>query len=239
MNLSEVRSLFVERSGRQDLVTATGADNGANFFIQSGQKFLDRLVEMDKSWARKFYEASSGDYYVILENCRAIKRVWFSNSDGRIPLEKVSLEEFRNAYSDPPDVIDSGTPSYYTPISLRTSPDDSHVIIDWVYGSKLTDTATQDFTYNGILFTPPTDEDGLVEVFGLFYHAKLENDSDENFWSVVHPEVLLLGALYQLEVSYRNTEGAKDWLNAIMLHLDGLEKDWVEQDIAEVDQMEG
>ena len=239
MNLGEIRSLFIERSGREDLQTSEGADNGANFFIQSGQRFIDRLVEMDKSWARKFYEASAGDCYVIFENCRSVKRVWFSNSGGRTQLEKLTLEEFRNAYSDSPDAIDSGTPLYYIPTPLRTSPDNLQVIIDWVYGSKLTDTATQDFTYNGIIFTPPTDRDGLVEVLGLFYQSELENDNDENFWSVVHPEILLFGALYQLELSYRNTEGAKDWLNAIMLHLDGLEKDWIEQTVAETDQMEG
>ena len=49
MNLGEIRAAFVKRSGRFDLVVAgatpseEGADSGADFYINSGQRFLDRL----------------------------------------------------------------------------------------------------------------------------------------------------------------------------------------------------
>ena len=240
MSLLEIRNLFIERSGREDLhIPATGADNGADFFIQSGQKTIERLLQIDKSWGRKFATMSAGDYYVILKGCRAIKRAWISNSSGRSDLEKLTIDEFRELYSDAPDEITPGSSKYYTPISLRTYPDDTNVIIDYLYDNKLTDTETEDYAYKGVLITPPPSENSLVEIFGLFYSPKLENDSDTNFWSELHPEILLLGALYQLEVSYRNTSGAADWMNALMLELEGMEKDWVEEEIANVTQIVG
>ena len=165
--------------------------------------------------------------------------MWISNADGRTQLEKLSLEEFRGLYSDPPNEITQGDTLYWVPISLRTYPDDSHVIIDNLYGSELTDLATQDYEYMGVIIAPPPDKASLLEVFGLFRSPTLSNDSDENYWSVMHPDILILAALYHLEVSYRNSEGAKDWMNSLMLELQGVEKDWVEEDIAEVTQMTG
>ena len=240
MTLLEIRNLFIERSGREDLHDpATGNDNGANFFIQAGQRTLERLTEVNKSWARKFADVPIGGYYAIFKGCRAIKRVWISDSSGRRKLEKLSIEEFRDLYSDSPDKVSVGTTLYYAPTPLRTYPDDVNVVIDYLYGNKLTDSATEDYEYKGVIIAPPPDKASLLEVFGLFRSPTLENDNDENFWSVVHPEILLMAALYQLEVSYRNTEGAKDWMNPLMLELSNIEKDWVEESIAEVTQMEG
>ena len=240
MTLLAVRNLFIERSGREDLHDpTTGADGGADFFIQSGQKTIERLLQIDKSWGRKFADISAGGYYAILEGCRAIKRAWISNVDGRISLEKLTIDEFRELYSDAPNKIDSGTPVYYTPVSLRTYPNDTHVVIDYLYDNKLVDTETEDYSYKGIIISPPPDKDSLLEIFGLFYSPKLSLDADKNFWSEMHPEILLLGALYQLELSYRNTAGAQDWLNALMLELGEMEKDWVEEDIANVTQIVG
>jgi len=42
-----------------------------------------------------------------------------------------------------------------------------------------------------------------------------------------------------MEVFYRNTEGAKDWLGALDLDLMDLDKLRVDQESAEVTQMEG
>lgn len=240
MTLTEIRALFEDRSGRSDLVTSLGANNGADFFIQSGQRTLDRLLEVDKSWARKYATLAIGDYYAIFKGCRAVKEVWLSTSEGRVRLEKLSQTEMRLLnYEDAPDEVTSGDTIRYCLISLRTYPDDDKVNIDYLYDHQLEDDATEDYEYKGIIISPPTDVAAELEVFGLFYQPKLEEDADKNYWSVNHPEILLMAALYQLEVSYRNTEGAKDWMNAIRLELDGLEKDLIEEEIADVTQIEG
>ena len=86
---------------------------------------------------------------------------------------------------------------------------------------------------------PPTDEEIIVEVQGLWYSNPLSSDTDKNYWSVNHPEALFAAASYKLEVSYRNTEGAKDWLAAIDMQLGELGKDFVEQQASGVTQMKG
>ena len=119
MNLGTVRTKFIELSGRDDLENAYTTDNGANFFINGGQKFLDK----------------------------------------RFGHEQVQLE--------------------------------------------------------------------------------MSSDSDTTWWTLEAPETLITAALYMLERSYRNTEGAKDWLGGIDMDLDGLERDVIDEEIMGVDQMEG
>jgi len=119
VDLSEVRAKFIELSGRDDLVNANDSDNGANYFINAGQKFLDR----------------------------------------RFGHEETSLE--------------------------------------------------------------------------------MSADADETWWTLEAPETLITAALYMLERSYRNSEGAKDWLVGIERDLQGLESDVISEEIMGVDQMEG
>ena len=237
MNLGELRKLFVERSGGSDLVNSDNSDNGANFFIQSGQRTLDRMLEIDKSWARSFKTLVSGDYYAMFKGCRAVKGVWISTSESRVKLEKISLEEMRDLYTKGPDEVETGSTLYYSIISLRTFPNDDNVIVDYLQGSKLIDTTTSDFEYTGIIFLPPPSGDAQLEVFGLFRNTLLENDSDENYWTMENPDILLIATLYRLEVDYRNTEGANDWMRALQFEVENLDKDWVESDIAEVSQI--
>ncbi len=71
------------------------------------------------------------------------------------------------------------------------------------------------------------------------YQPKLVNDDDKNFWSERHPFILVMAAMRQVEVSYRNTEGQKDWEAAIRGELFGQELDWADQESQEVSQMEG
>jgi len=57
MNLLEIRTEFIKQSGRYDLVTdaTSWADNGANFYINSGQDYLDvKGVKVPESEGRLF-----------------------------------------------------------------------------------------------------------------------------------------------------------------------------------------
>ena len=49
MNLLQIRQKFRTLSGRHDLVESDGSDNGADFYINAGQRHLDRLDETQKS----------------------------------------------------------------------------------------------------------------------------------------------------------------------------------------------
>lgn len=242
MSLVEVREQFAKISGRYDLVvdTTDWADNGADFYINAGQLYLDRIETIKKSYSRVFEEVTSGDWYVLFQLCRAIKEVWISNSDGeKWKLEKKDFDVLRAAYAEDPADLDSGDPLYYAPIFIRSTPETSNeVTIDYFGATEYTE-SNDHYEYNGLVFLPPTDGTMTIEVHGLFYHPKLTSDSDTNYWTEVHPAELVMAACRTLEVMNRNTEGVKDWTAAIKAELFGLGLDLIEEESAEADEMEG
>lgn len=100
--------------------------------------------------------------------------------------------------------------------------------------------AVSHMAYNGILLMPPVDVSNKysLEIRGLFYTDTLVNATDATFWTEVHPGLLTKAAAYELEVDYRNTEGMNDWMAAIRLEIDGIDKDIVEEEIAGITEME-
>lgn len=240
MNLGEVRAAFKTRSGRYDLVAADGSDNGADFYINAGQKLLDRLSDVRKGYAKHYDTIESGDWYLIFQHCRAVQTVFMSDDDARWELGKLDEEDIMvNYLTEKISELDTGAPDYFAPALLRESTDGADVVISKIGDTEYSEAGITHFEYNGIIWTPPSDGDYTVEVRGLFYSPELSADADESYWSVAEPMALLMAALQRLEVSYRNTEGANDWLNAIKLELDGISKDAVEEESALINQMEG
>ena len=54
MNLIEIRTMFRDISGRYDLVNTDLSDNGADIYIQQGQKSLERRTNYTPSTATVF-----------------------------------------------------------------------------------------------------------------------------------------------------------------------------------------
>jgi len=102
MNLLQLRLQFRSISGRFDLVEEDGTDIGANFYINAGQRHLDRMDETQKSWgvAHRFCEVN---YYSAQFNwCRAVKEVWAATTVARWQLEKKSLQDLIASYLTTP-----------------------------------------------------------------------------------------------------------------------------------------
>ena len=243
MNLKELRTQFVKRNGRYDLVVdnVDWADNGANFYINSGQRYIDRLDTVKRSTGKTFRPLSAGGYYVTFPFCRAIQEAWALSSTAQTKLTKIDFQELREYYSAPVSSIGRGLPSFYFPAGIRLVPEadrlpieDLDAILIWAHV-----TIDPSYNYNSIMLFPPSDGSYTIEVDGLFYQPELLADTDTNFWSEVHPEILLMAANRQLEIDYRNSTGVKDWDMAIQTEILGLGKDLVEEHIAEVNQMEG
>ena len=242
MNLLQIRRKFVEISGRYDLIvdTTDWADNGADFFINAGQRFLDRLEDLPKMLGRVFRMASNGDYGITFQECRSIKEVWVADTTDRWELEKVSMRKFRrDCFNEPISSIQTGEPYVYTPAMLRIVPDritaDNLELIVGYADVMLGDNAT----YRGIVWMPPADGDYQVEVVGHFYSPELESDLHTSFWSEVHPMALIQGAMAMLEMSYRNTQGFNDAVRAINALVTSVGFDAVEEEISSVVRMEG
>jgi len=242
MTLLSTRTQFVKLSGRYDLVadTVSWANNGADFFIKAGQKWLDRRGDIYKAKGRAYQSITSGTWYAILQNCRSIEEVWISNSDReKWQLTKYDLSDIRETYNEDPALIDNGDPLYYAPVSVRVMPEVSSQLTIDEFGATTYTSASDHYGYNGLIFMPPADGTYTLEIHGLFEQSQLSNDSDTNFWTEQHEFVLVLAALRALEISYRNTAGVNDWEEAINRELFDISLDYANELSSEITQMEG
>jgi len=241
MSLLEIRNNFIRKSGRYDLGTIDGEDNGANWYINAGQRMLDRRMTNDDLYAKRLGELEVGQYIKIFPQAKLIKDVWLINeSDGAIiTLERREYSQIRDFYAKSFSSIDSGTPEYWCRAFVKLDQslkiDDVPFAIDSM-GEYVIDGTTG---ANGIIITPPTDAAYRIDILGKFYNVNLTKDRDKNIWTESYPNVLLYAALYQLEVTHRNSTGAADWLAAIDNELIGIDMDSVELDTSHIDKMEG
>jgi len=240
MNLLELRRKFRDLSGRFDLVNEDGSDNGANFFINEGRKFLDRLDETQKSWASCFRFINVGGFSAQFPYCRAIKEVWVASTTERWQLVKISLQDLIASYmADLPGERTTGTPAYYSPALTRYSPANADLADLESFLGWVDIPSGPSHEYNSILINVPTDTKIVADIKGLFYSAELSNDNDSNHWSVNNPSLLVMAAMRFTEVFNRNRQGVNDWDTAIAVEMKQLGMDLVEEIISEVDQMEG
>lgn len=238
MNLLQIRTKFIELSGRYDLVVDTTdyVDNGANFYITAGQEFLDRRsnVWKKKSWI--FESIAAGVWYVKFQRCRVMESVFVNSATGRSKLVKKDLLWLYEEFSEPITDASNSTPLYFAPAILRTEDSTDKDVL----GSFFNYIVASDDPYRGMVILPPPDEAVVVSILGQFYSAELSDDTDENFWSIMHSSLLILASLYQLEVlGHRNTQGSKDYLEAIDIALIDIDKDIAGEESNDVDQLDG
>jgi len=246
MNLKEIRTWFVQESGRYDLIVdqTTWADKGADKYINAGQALLDRLQTTPKTMGRHFQVVEAGTYAITFTRCRVIKQVWVvptveSVDYSRTKLTKKKLTWIRSEYPNMNNLT-NGTPLYYAPAVIRAAPEpvDAGSLID-APANYMDVTGDDTGVYSGILFMPPVDQQYMIEVWAYFEANRMSVDTDYSYWSVNYPELLVMASQAELELFSRNTEGAKDWMNAINLTCKGIDFDFVEEVIASVNQMEG
>ena len=251
MNFGEIRTKFVDLSGRFDLAgsmaSAPYTDGGADFFIQAGQRYLDNHQLNPKSLLRFQEDIAVDGYLVEFKDVLAIKEVWYTTDDSRKSLEKVSIGWLRENYDYPYTTTTSGTPKYYAINTIGLAGQQ-----DALTTSNYTDTFTREYQdihfsgeassthqhYRGIILMAPSDKAATITILGQFKAKELSANGDTNFWSVHYPDLLIQAANYSLESFYRNTEGAKDWRNVMTDTLEGIDYNLVEEDISGINQME-
>jgi hypothetical protein len=240
MNLLQIRTKFRELSGRFDLVSDTYADTGADFFINEGSKYLDRKNENQKSWGICYRFMNTGFWFVTFPYCRAIKEVWAATTSERWQLEKKRIQDLMEGYlTSLPSARSTGAPTYYAPCITRYIPENLTALNFESFVGWVDIPSGNAHEFNSILVDVPTSEKLTIQIHGLFYSMELVNDTDENYWSAVHPLLLIEAAMRQTEVVNRNTQGVNDWDNAISITTRDLGFDLVEELIAEIDEMEG
>lgn len=259
MNLLQIRQNFVKISGRYDLVvdTATWADNGADFMINAAVDWLDRKTLVSKSYASHLTYIDAGTLIVPIPFCRAIKEVWITTSEGRWQLEKKDLQWIMAEYLyELPNERSNGTPLYYAPTVTRYIPEDQKpnvlttaapttflttvapatevpTLAEW-----LTTITVEDGRYNAVIMNVPVDEYALIDIRGLFYSIELEDNTDTNFWTEVHPMILVKAACRESYVLSGNSPMLKSTEEELIKECHELGMDLVDQVIAEIDQIE-
>lgn len=250
MNLLEFRQFFRGESGRYDMVNSSGVDiKNTNTIINAAQKYLDRLADLPQMKARRFIDISAGDWLITFTKSRSILEAWCIGPIGdddatRLPLTVSRQQELRGidkktleqAYVNLPSQIDQGRPTYYTPADIRLTTDDGTTGGIGGFADVLADGYQ---TYNGVVLMPPSDNNYTIEIFGNFYSDPLTTDTDKSFWSEQHPMILHMAVMRQLEIIHRNSEGRRDWEEAIMSEVSTLDMDGVAQDAVGSLKMEG
>jgi len=242
MDYVDIRKKFAELSGRWDLLTSTYEDAGADFLLNAGQKYLDRLLSDGKMNATYPVIVSAGTSIVKSVGIRAIKEVWAGNVDGKFQLIPDTLQKLKTEYSEGFSSVVQGVPIYYAPALLRPYPDTLASTTGMYNVSDLllynAAAPAQHFNYNGIVIMPPPDGTYTIEIVGLFYSptlsATLANavwTQTKSFWTEVHPEVLLEAAIYKLHGLYNNTGGAADYKALTTEDVLGIDLDFVEEQL--------
>ncbi|MBW8034152.1 MAG: hypothetical protein FVQ79_00340 [Planctomycetes bacterium] len=230
MNLQEVRLWFVQESGRYDLVVSPSAvtDNGADKYVNAGQRMLDRMMEFPKDEGEFSFTIATSAISTSISNVMSVRAVSvFDTSDKTIRyLERRSMREMRELYGGEVGALDNVTPG-----EPRT----------WSLGWLRTNLASNSSAIVGatkkLVTMPPADRSYTIKVAGLFNTAVLSTNTSVSFWSDQHPDVLVLAALYRLEVGYRNFEGSRALLDNIIKEIELIDSETVEQSIVEKDQL--
>jgi hypothetical protein len=248
MALIDIRTKFIQLSGRFDLVVSPitfTPDNGADFFIKAGQRLLDNLQDTKFFWYKKNLTAGQG--VIDVPYLRVVKEVWLANAEGRSQLEKKSLGWIRENYGEPFSAQDRGTPIYWAQgvnqLSIaQEALTTANYTTEFTYGADdliFSDELSGGHHYTSLLLAPVSNVTSTLEVLGKFFGSLLTADTSKSFWTEQYPEVLVRAALYQLEVFYRNTEGAKDWRTAIEEDIMGIDHNLVDEQITGLTQLDG
>lgn len=252
MSLIAVRERFARESGHHELVddfaAGTYTDNGADFFINAGQRMLDRKASFLKSYSWYKKDATVGTYKLAFQYCTAVKEVWMmATGEARFELTIKDLNWIRANYGESYSTQAQGTPAYYAPISIGLSPEQEALTAVGgasPYTAQFTNDAEEitfgnHFAYNGILWMPPTDKTYTVSILGRFNSKTLATDTDVTWWTESHPDLLVLAAMWALEGFYRNTEGQRDYMTMISDAIGDLDRDVVEYEVQHINEMEG
>lgn len=222
MTLKEFRKLFVNTTGRYDLVedTESYADAGADFYIKAGIRYLDSSFSVghEDPKYRLDLEKDKSDY--SLPGVLSVKEVAVVTPDsGQVMLTKLENWEIDQLLQD---ADGSGIPCNYSVSSDIRNP--------------LLGNSEQTYQEPVLKVYPAPNADMTLFLSGRFA-SPLSDDSQTCFWFNVYPDLAVSAGQYKIEVHHRNTQGANDHLRAIQLMMREIEHDLIESEMGDLNQM--
>ena len=225
MNLRQVRELFIERSGRADLgspvshldtgfsiasftPTASrdvGFTQGADFFINEAQKFLDDRYEQPELKSCLVSTLEGGENTLVFPNrFRYITQVLWN--------EKLL---YQRAFDLRMLTVATDEPAFWSFAPMHCIVDKKKIAAKEPKSWFGADFLKNEATCRSIILSPKPQDTGQVFIMGMAFSEPLEKDGDVSVWSTKYPDILITAALWKLELSYRNTEGANDYYKAM------------------------
>lgn len=237
MTLAEVRELFKKASGRYDLCTEAALAGVVNcdVYIRAGQMFLDERYDIEATLGWHLVDLAVGTKTFLVRDLRIPEKGTCRDSNGELTdsFEYKPFDEMLALYPDLPEEIDSGTPTYWTWFPSRLAPNLRALTAEtyttqFTQGVDFVDFSNPD--RDKLIWVAPTpDEVCTIGIYGRFFSKLLTADADQNFWTLRHPDVLVLSALMKLEaLNYRNAAGAAAAEQAIERALFGTQTDLAE-----------
>lgn len=234
MTLTALRKLFVQHSGRYDLVTdpESYADNGANELIRGGLRFLCGYVYCPTEARRVELALAANTVSKLVPYARAIRSVAIADSDadgGWTTLIKIDAVRLANEYKNAEATEE---PYHWAVRGAETTETDTY---DWRYLDYFDPplSYTSDLT---VFVGPPPSQEITLGIEGLFEETLLEEQS-QCWWSIKHPLLVVTAAMMWAEVFNRNREGVRSFLEQIDVLSLPIARDQIEQDASENTQM--
>ena len=252
MPLSDVREQFMKLSGRYDLVNTDDSDNGANWFINKGQRWLD-LHKLSPPVSHRFMQnLSANAFALVVPDCRVIEEVWINDDENKVLLEQKTLKWIKQEWGNVTSSIDTGAPGYWAHAKPRTRITTGFTYtLPFTFGGSVADYNSlgtfldiifdegDNLTKGGIVIAPPPSEEVTIDVIGQFFSPTLSEDADESWWTENYDDILVLAALRKLEIFYRNMQGARDYEVAINTELEQLDFSEVEKETTNITEIAG
>ena len=235
MDLAAITVKAVALTGRYDLITEAGADNGIYYYVNSAQRMLDMLLPHPKLDGRKLVTLAAGTQTATLQYLRSINLVEvFDNTalDG-VPLDRIDWIEMRELYNTAVADIDQGTPIYWCPNTLALAPEQKTMTSQALAAfTNVGDVVLGDhYVYTGIRIYPPSDGAYTLQIHGEFYSPALTTGTDTSYWSVEFSWLLIMMTCYFVELMMNNRTGANEWLDQVKTFIGKLDMDIVQSEL--------
>ena len=200
MNLLEVRTTFVKQAGRFDLVGATEdagilvpdytTDSGADYYITKASKYLDDKLRSLNQRVHATFTIAIDQYWLPVTNVLSVDTL---QVDG-VPLAMIPLPVWQWLHLGGPQPAHTTLDS----LGIPARPQNPASPKWWARNLSLEVTVGEDTFVPDIVFHAESDSEYQMDLFYFAQRAAMTENTDESYWSIREPELLIDASLLML-----------------------------------------